>query len=98
MFPIFDGLQGILIPIILVAVFGVIVIAVILIKRHVSVFKSDEKPKSDREIAAEELDRLLQPIEDEEAAAQVNSYSEEEEEKPAEEPKPEQAEEEKQGE
>ena len=99
MLPIFDGLQGILIPIILVAVFGVIVIAVILIKRHVSVFKSDEKPKSDREIAAEELDRLLQPIEDEEAAAQVNSYSEEEEEKPAEEPKPEEpAEEEKQGE
>ena len=98
MLPIFDGLQGILIPIILVAVFGVIVIAVILIKRHVSVFKSDEKPKSDREIAAEELDRLLQPIEDEEAAAQVNSYSEEEEEKPVEEPKPEQAEEEKQGE
>lgn len=97
MFPIYDALQGILIPLILVAVFGVIVIAVILIKRHVSIFKSDEKPKSDREIAAEELDRLLQPIEDEEAAAQVNSYSEEEEGKPAEK-KPEKAEEEKQGE
>ena len=103
MFPIYDALQGILIPLILVAVFGVIVIAVILIKRHVSIFKSDEKPKSDREIAAEELDRLLQPIEDEEAAAQVNSYSEEEEGKPAEEvkpaeEKPAEAEEEKQGE
>ena len=102
MFPLYDALQGILIPIILVAVFGVIVIAVILIKRHVSVFKSDEKPKSDREIAAEELDRLLQPIEDEEAAAQVNSYSEEEEEKPEEpkpvEEKPEEAEEESKGE
>ena len=74
---VYDALQGILIPIILVAVFGVIVLAVILIKKNVKFFKSDEKPKSDREIAAEELDRLLQPIEDENAAAQVESYGQE---------------------
>ena len=71
---VYDSIAPILIPIILVAVFGVIVIAVILVKRHVGIFKSDEKPKSDKEIAAEELDRLLQPIEDEEAAEQMNSY------------------------
>ena len=97
MLPVYDALQGILIPLILVAVFGVIVLAVILLKRHVGIFKSDEKPKSDREIAQEELDRLLQPIEDEEAAAQVNSYSEEEEEAPAVE-KPQEAGEQSQGE
>ena len=51
-------------PIILLAVFGVIVVAVILVKRHVSVFKSDEKPKSDEEIAQEELNRILEPVED----------------------------------
>lgn len=53
-----------LIPVILVAVFGVIVIAVILLKRHVKFFQSDEKPKSDKEIASEELDRLLEPVEE----------------------------------
>ena len=42
-----------LVPVILVAVFGVIVIAVILLKRHVKFFQSDEKPKSDKEIASE---------------------------------------------
>ena len=57
-------MPSILIPIILVAVFGVIVVIVILLKKHVSIFKSDEKPKSDKEIAKEELDRLLEPVEE----------------------------------
>ena len=34
-------------------------------KRKVKFFQNDEKPKSDREIAAEELDRILEPIEEE---------------------------------
>lgn len=59
-----DAMPAILIPIILVAVFGVIVVVVIMIKRHVKIFKDDEKPKSDKEIAAEELDRILEPVED----------------------------------
>ena len=53
-----------LIPILIVAIFAVIVLIVILLKRHVKIFKSDEKPKSDKEIAAEELDRLLEPVEE----------------------------------
>ena len=28
------------------------------------IFKKDEQPKSDKEIAAEELDRLLEPVEE----------------------------------
>ncbi len=75
-----------LIPVILVAVFGVIVIAVILIRRHVSFFKSDEKPKDQNEIAKEELDRLLEPVEEmkpsedeeEESEAKVNTETEDE--------------------
>ena len=82
---LYADVAPILIPIILVAIFGVIVIAVILVKRHVGIFKSDEKPKSDKEIAAEELDRLLQPIEDEDAAKQVNEYGKENAEESAEE-------------
>ncbi len=64
MFVTLDALAGILTPIILVAVFGLIVLIVMLLKRKVKIFKSDEQPKSDKEIAAEELDRLLTPVED----------------------------------
>lgn len=59
-----DALPAILTPIILLAVFGVIVLIVILIKKKVKIFKSDEQPKSDKEIAAEELDRLLEPVDE----------------------------------
>ena len=59
-----NDLPAILIPIILVAVFGLIVLLVIMLKKHVKWFKSDEKPKSDKEIAQEELDRILEPVED----------------------------------
>ena len=51
---------------VILGIFVVIVGVVIFLKRHLKAFKSDEKPKSDREIAAEELNRILQPIEEEE--------------------------------
>ena len=73
----------ILIPIILVAVFGLIVLLVIMLKRHVKIFKSDEQPKSDKEIAQEELDRILQPVET------LTPVSEEEEPKPEDQVQPE---------
>ena len=60
-----QDIAPILVPIILVAVFGIIVLVVVLVKRKVKFFQNDEKPKSDREIAAEELDRILEPIEEE---------------------------------
>ena len=50
---------------VIVGIFVVIVGLVILLKRHTKMFKDDEKPKSDREIAQEELDRVLEPIEEE---------------------------------
>ncbi len=75
-----SDISPVLIPIILVAVFGVIVLIVILLKRHVSIFKSDEKPPSSREVAEEELNRILRPIEED-----VPVKDEEEESKPEEE-------------
>ena len=81
-----NDLPAILIPIILVAVFGLIVLLVIMLKKHVKWFKSDEKPKSDKEIAQEELDRILEPVEE------LKPADDEEEEAPAEEePRPEEA-------
>lgn len=61
---ILSSMPGWAIPLIIVAVFGVIVVAVILVKKHVHFFQSDEKPKSDKEIAKEELDRILEPVEE----------------------------------
>lgn len=61
-------------PILILAFFGIIVFVVIMLKRHVKIFKDDDKPKSDKEIAKEELDRLLEPIEDEEVEKEVSSY------------------------
>jgi FtsZ-interacting cell division protein ZipA len=52
----------------LVAIFGVIVIAVILIKKYGKHFKNDEKPKSDKEIADEEVKRMVVDVDDETAA------------------------------
>ncbi len=59
---IYDALPGILTVVILVVVFGAIVLGVILAKKHIKFFQSEEQPKSDKEIAQEELDRLLEPV------------------------------------
>lgn len=109
---ILETLPPWLIIVILVGFFGIIVVAVILVKKFAKPFKSDEKPKSDKEIAneevmrltqeldeeeyqqakenkerkagkpteeealQEEMDRILQPVEDEETAEQIENYSE----------------------
>lgn len=52
----------------LVAIFGVIVLVVILIKKYGKHFRNDEKPKSDQEIAEEEVKRMVVDIDDETAA------------------------------
>jgi FtsZ-interacting cell division protein ZipA len=52
----------------LVAIFGVIVLIVMLIKKYGKHFKSEEKPKSDKEIAEEEVKRMVVDVDDETAA------------------------------
>lgn len=51
--------------IIMLVIFGAIVVGVILVKKYSPHFKNTEKPKSDAEIAEEEVARLTQPVEDE---------------------------------
>lgn len=78
-----DSIASWLIPIILVAFFGVIVLIVILVKRHTKLFSSHDKPKSQQEIANEELDRILQPVEDKKTAEQMEKFANEDEKKAA---------------
>lgn len=46
-------------------IFGTIVLAVMLIKKYAKPFRTDEKPKSDKEIAEEEVNRLVQDVDPE---------------------------------
>ena len=71
-----SSFPGWLIPVIIVAVFGLIVLFVIILKKHVKIFQNKEEPKSDKEIAAEELDRVLQPIDDPEAEKAMQNFDE----------------------
>ncbi len=54
-----------LLILILLLVFGAIVVAVILIRRYSPHFKTIEKPKTDEEIAKEEVERLTVPMDEE---------------------------------
>lgn len=60
------------ITIALVVFFGLIVIAVMLLKKYAKPFMSDDKPKSDKEIAEEECNRILTDITDEQALMQMD--------------------------
>jgi FtsZ-interacting cell division protein ZipA len=59
--------QSWFIMVMLVIIFGVIVLGVWLVRKYVPAFKSDDKPKSDKEIAEEEVRRMTQPVDDETA-------------------------------
>ncbi len=65
----------------LVGFFGLVVLIVVLLKRHVPGLKNEEKPKSDKEIAKEELDRLLEKVDDPEAEEAMEEYQKGKEEK-----------------
>ncbi len=69
-----SGLPGWAYPIIIFGVFGVIVLIVMLLKKYVKPFQNHDKPKSDKEVAAEELERILQPIEEDEAKKQMKDF------------------------
>lgn len=60
----------------LLAIFGFIVIAVILVRKYSKHFKNEEKPKSDKEIAEEEVNRLVVDIEDEKTQKEMNEAAE----------------------
>ena len=61
----------------LVIFFGIIVLAVILVKKYVKPFQNTEKPKCDKEIAEEEVNRLVTDITDEKTLQQMNEAARE---------------------
>lgn len=60
----------------LLLIFGAIVLAVIMIKKYAKPFQNDEKPKSEKEIAAEEVKRVVVDV-DEETAAKMDEAAKE---------------------
>ena len=80
MFPIYADFFATpwFIILVLLAFFGIIVFAVIMLKKHSSLFKDEEGPKSEAEVVEEELDRVLESVEDEKAAEEMANFDQEE--------------------
>ena len=74
-----SNIGGIITLIAIIASAAVIAIAAFVIHRimHPKLKSEDEKP-SEEQIVQEELDRVLQPVEDEEAAKEISEYKDEE--------------------
>ena len=66
-----DGVNGLVIVLILVAFFGLIVLGVILVKRFVKPLQIDKPDLKEDEVVQEELDRILVAVEDEEIKKQM---------------------------
>lgn len=56
----------ILLILLILVIFGLLALGVFLARKYIPAFKSQEKPKSDREIAEEEVKRVTQELEEEE--------------------------------
>lgn len=61
---------------ILVAFFGLVVLAVILIKKYIINRNVKKEPLDEEKIRKEELDRILKPITDEKQIEQMKQYEE----------------------
>ncbi len=66
---ILDGMPVWLIPVLILVFFGAIAGGVFLLRKYAKPFKNDEKPKTDKEIAEEEVSRLTQQLNEEEYEA-----------------------------
>ena len=76
-----DQFQGWAIFLIVLGFFAVIAIVAYIIHRilRFRLKEDDKKEKDEKEFAQEELDRILQPVEDEEVAKQISDYKEDDE-------------------
>ena len=73
-----DNLGGIITLIVIIAVAALIAIVAFVIHRFLHPkLKSDNEKPSDEQIVKEELDRVLQPVEDEDTANEINNYKDE---------------------
>lgn len=64
---------------IIIGVFGVIALTAFLIYRHFNPKMKDENVVDEKQALSEELNRVLEPIEDDKLADQVANYKEEDE-------------------
>lgn len=75
---ILDTINGGIVFLIIVAITALIAVVAYIIYRFTHPkLKSDEENKTEKDYAAEELNRVLEPINDEETAKQVSEYKEE---------------------
>ena len=79
MFNIYAGnLEGVIILLVVIGTFAVIgVVAFIIYKVLHPKLKNNYKP-SEEEIATEELNRVLRPVDDKDVASQISEYKDEE--------------------
>ena len=71
-----DGLHPVVIFLIVIGVFAVIAILAFIIYRVMTPKLKDEnkEKKTEADYAKEELDRILQPVEDEQVAKEISGY------------------------
>lgn len=73
-----DGILGIVILVVLIVVIAVIAFVIYITAIRPKL--KDQTPKiTEEEAAKQELDRVLQPVEDEKTANEINNYKEDEE-------------------
>lgn len=72
---ILDSLSGIITLVAIIVAAAVIAIVAFIIHRILHPKLKSERP-SDEEIVKEELDRVLQPVDDEETAKKISEYHE----------------------
>ena len=73
-----EGIGGLITLIVIIAVAAVIAVVAFLIHRflHPKLKSENEKP-ADEQILKEELNRVLEPVEDEETAKEISEYKDE---------------------
>ncbi len=72
------NIGGIITLIAIVSVSAIIAIVAFVLHRFLHPKLKDEDKLSEKEIAQQELDRILQPVEDEKTAQQINNYKDDE--------------------
>ncbi len=65
---------GLIAMIVLIAVFGIVIFVIIMLKRHTNLFHKDEKP-SDEKITHDELNRVLEDVKDEETKKAMEDFN-----------------------
>lgn len=74
-----DGLQGLWIFLIVLGFFALVAIVAYIIHRILRPKLKDEEKQDEQKNAQEELDRILQPVEDDKLSDEIQNYKEDDE-------------------